>query len=66
MKKFIINSNRKYDSLKEPWRFLIVTAMVFPAIALLSSQNKFAILAGALWFLIVVLWRMAGDFLTDI
>jgi hypothetical protein len=58
MKKWISRTNKKYDKLAEPWRFLIAFLVVLPFLILTNCKNKYLMILGSFWVLCFVLWRM--------
>lgn len=65
MKKIILKTNKFYDAIKEPWRFLITILIVLPFILSVNSENINFILISVIWTLLFVVWRMAGFTLTS-
>jgi len=52
-------SNKWYDNLKEPWRFLLGMLLANIGIVLLcASHNAPLSCIGAIWILFLVLWRI--------
>lgn len=65
MKKIILKTNKFYDVIKEPWRFLVAVIIMMPFILAVTLENKNFILISVIWTLFFVVWRMAGFTLTS-
>lgn len=65
MKKFFLKTNKFYDGIKEPWRFLIVILILLPFILSVSSENINYILISVIWLSAATSWRLVGFALTS-
>ena len=65
MKRFILKSNRAYDSIKEPWGFLLLLLAVSPMVFISRENLTFSEISAG-WTLLIVIWRVSGTLISDL
>ena len=51
------NLNKKFDSVKDPNRFLIFIGMMIPGSVLIATENAILVSIGAIWLLLMLTIR---------
>jgi len=54
----IYRAHAKYDTIKEPGRFLLMLCLVIPAITLINMESIIASICGVLWLGFLIVPRM--------
>ena len=63
MKTFIIKTNTWFDSIEEPYRYVITIFLVAPGFIAIANNNvMFMRIFGPIYIVLLIGWRMLGKY----